>query len=86
MEKIEELYENLSGCYVQKVEIDNEVMGLIAFDGGHTLNFYNIDGENTDMRSVGDFSVYRTPLEEAKKDISEWIEEMQEELNLDEVE
>ncbi len=87
MESIEELYDWIDRSeYVRKVEFGGEIIGLITFNGGHTLNFYNVEGKGTDTRSIGDFSKDGTELEEAKKEIEAWIEEMQEEFNLDNVE
>lgn len=83
-ENIKNLYESIDKSeYVKVVKAGDEVIGLITFDGGHTLNFYNVYGENTDMQSIGDFAYPKTPIEEAKKEIDAWIEEIKQDYMLE---
>jgi hypothetical protein len=70
--EIEDLYEYIDQCYVESVKVNDKIIGIITFDLGHTLNFYTLDGTNTDVQSIGDFSVDTTSLDKAIEKIREW--------------
>jgi len=65
---------------VKPVVIDDELMGWIVWNGGHTLNFFNSDYENTDIRNIGDFASDNVPFETFLKEAYEWIEDIKQEL------
>ena len=52
---------------IRVVKKDGRPIGVITWHGGHTLNFFNTQGKNVDMRSVGDFANNSITEEEAKK-------------------
>lgn len=79
-EAIINLYEWLDGTeYVQMVEF-GEVLGIITWDGGHGLHFYNVECEEVETKSFGDFSKDRETLEHALSAIYDWVDEIKEEL------
>ena len=66
---------------VKPVVIDDELMGWIVWNGGHTLNFFNTDYEGTGMCSIGDFASDNVSFEEFLTRANDWIEEMKRERN-----
>ena len=62
------------------VIIDDELIGWITWSGGHTLNFWNTDFENTDVQSVGNFEKDNITFEEFLKYANEWINEIEKEF------
>jgi len=65
---------------VKPVIIDDELLGWIVWHGGHTLNFFNKDFEETDIRNIGDFASDDVPFETFLKEANEWIEDIKKEL------
>jgi len=65
---------------VKPVVIDEELLGWIVWHGGHTLNFFNADYEETDIRNIGDFASDDVPFETFLKEANEWIEDIKQEL------
>jgi len=65
---------------VKPVIINEELLGWIVWHGGHTLNFFNADYEETDIRNIGDFTSNKVPFEEFLKAANEWIEDIRKEL------
>jgi len=65
---------------VKPVVIDDELLGWIVWNGGHTLNFFNADFEETDIRNIGDFASDNVPFETFLKEANEWIEDIRKEL------
>ena len=69
---------------VKPVVIDGELIGWIVWSGGHTLNFFNADYEETDIRNIGDFASDSVPFETFLKEANDWINEIRQELNNEE--
>jgi len=66
---------------VKPVVIGGELIGWIVWHGGHTLNFFNADYEETDTRNIGDFASDSVPFETFLKEANEWTEEIKQELD-----
>ena len=62
------------------VIIDDELVGWIVWRGGHTLNFWTADFENTDIQSVGNFEKGGITFDEFLEYANEWIKEMEQEF------
>ena len=65
------------------VIIDHELIGWITWSGGHTLNFWNTDFENTDIRNIGDFASDNVSYKVFLKEANEWIKDIEQELKND---
>jgi len=66
---------------VKPIVIDGELIGWIVWRGGHTLNFFNADYEETDIRNIGYLESDDVPFETFLKEANEWIEEIKQELD-----
>lgn len=77
---LDHMYYRLNGSmYIEKVEIDGEILGIISWDGGHGLHFWDLSGREIEYRTFGDFSQDET-LEHAQEEIRDWIEEIRQEM------
>lgn len=75
-DKIIEIYDEIDGAkLIKEVESNGEVLGIIAWYGGHQLTFLDTYG-NEDIRNVGDFYYPTISKEEAQKYIEEWANEI----------
>lgn len=82
MRNIEEVYEALDGAKLcQKVEYEGQIVGLIVWHGGHTLNFFNTEGKNTDVRSFGNFIYSEVSFTEAFQEMAQWAADLNDEIS-----
>jgi len=62
------------------VIIDDELKGWIIWKGGHTLNFFDVDFKEIDVRNVGDFEKEGITFNEFLDEANEWINEIEKEF------
>ena len=62
------------------VIIDGELKGWIIWKGGHTLNFFDVDFKEIDVRNVGDFEKEGITFNEFLDEANEWINEIEKEF------
>lgn len=69
--------EALDGAHFVYFEAE---FGLIfAWNGGHTVNIYGLDGREIDCMSVGSFADDHARLSEVREAISQWLADEDEE-------
>jgi len=62
------------------VVIEGDLKGWIVWKGGHTLNFFDVDFKEIDIRNIGDFEKEGITFEEFLNETNEWINEIKKEF------
>ncbi len=74
-EKINDFADFNKNNIIKVVVSDNEFLGFVSWNFSHTLNFFNTEFENTDVRSIGDFKNDNVDLEYGLREMDKWIAE-----------
>ena len=82
-EKLNDFADFNKNNIIKVVVSDGEFLGFVTWNYSYTLNFFNTEFENTDMRSIGDFANDNVDLEYGLNTMDEWITEIIKEYNGD---